>query len=137
MVWGVITITGSIKDGDPFPRAHRPGGLVGGTRNSRTTISLRLTPNTRSAEALTPNAFRGRILNKLKGNITIIYTWSDDGWWVAEVAELPGAISQGRDKAEAKANVLDALSELMLARRELALKSVEIPENVETIPLAS
>lgn len=110
---------------------------MGGTRNSRTTISLRLTPNTRSAEALTPNAFRGRILNKLKGNITIIYTWSDDGWWVAEVAELPGAISQGRDKAEAKANVLDALSELMLARRELALKSVEIPENVETIPLAS
>lgn len=73
----------------------------------------------------------------MKGNITIIYEWSEDGWWVAEIAEVPGAISQGRTKPEAKENVLDALSELMIARRELALKDVREPSNVETIPIAS
>ena len=73
----------------------------------------------------------------MKNSITIIYEWSDDGWWVAEVAEVPGAISQGRTKEEAREQVLDALSELMEARRELALKAVTEPSNVETVPLAS
>jgi predicted RNase H-like HicB family nuclease len=73
----------------------------------------------------------------LKGDLTIIYTWSDDGWWVAKVAEIPGAISQGKTKAEARVNVLDALSELMAARRELALRALKEPEDFETIPIAS
>lgn len=55
----------------------------------------------------------------MRGNVTIVYEWSDDGWWVAEVAEVPGAISQGRTKDEARTNVLDALNELLTARREL------------------
>jgi hypothetical protein len=44
--------------------------------------------------------------------ITIEYEDAGDGWITAQVLETPGAISQGRTYAEAKANVLDALREL-------------------------
>ncbi|MCG3130571.1 MAG: hypothetical protein FLDDKLPJ_01336 [Phycisphaerae bacterium] len=48
--------------------------------------------------------------------LTIIYEPAEDGWWVATIPEVPGAFSQGRTKAEARANALDALSELTAAR---------------------
>jgi predicted RNase H-like HicB family nuclease len=73
----------------------------------------------------------------LNRDVTIVYDWSDDGWWVAEIAEVPGAISQGRSKEEAKANVLNALEELMLARRDLAIRQAKQPENVETVIFAA
>jgi predicted RNase H-like HicB family nuclease len=38
----------------------------------------------------------------------------EDGWIVARVLEVPGAMSQGRTRAEARENVIDALR-LMLA----------------------
>ena len=46
--------------------------------------------------------------------LTIVYEEGEDGWIVASVPEVPGAHSQGRDRAEARENVLDALR-LMLA----------------------
>jgi predicted RNase H-like HicB family nuclease len=73
----------------------------------------------------------------VNNDLTIIYEWSEDGWWVAEVAEVPGAISQGRTKEEAKAGALDALDELLIARRDLAVQAVKEPSNVETIRRAS
>lgn len=33
----------------------------------------------------------------------------EDGWVVARVLEVPGALSQGRTREEARANVIDAL----------------------------
>jgi predicted RNase H-like HicB family nuclease len=44
--------------------------------------------------------------------LTIIYERGEQGWWIATIPEVPGAFSQGRTKEEARANVLDALSEL-------------------------
>ena len=38
----------------------------------------------------------------------------EDGWIVARVVEVPGAISQGRTRAEAREHVIDALR-LMLS----------------------
>ena len=52
---------------------------------------------------------------------TIIIERGADGWWVASIPEVPGALSQGRTKKQAREMVLDALNELMIARRELAL----------------
>ena len=52
--------------------------------------------------------------------MTIIYEVGKDGWWIATIPEVPGAFSQGRTKEEARENVLDALHELMEARRLLA-----------------
>jgi predicted RNase H-like HicB family nuclease len=47
--------------------------------------------------------------------LTITYDEPDEeGWIVARVVEVPGALSQGRTREEAKENVLDALR-LMLA----------------------
>ena len=45
---------------------------------------------------------------------TIQFSDGGEGWVMAQVVEVPGAISQGRDRAEARANVLDALR-LMLS----------------------
>lgn len=39
---------------------------------------------------------------------------------VAEIEEVPGACSQGKTREEARANVLDALKELLLARAQPA-----------------
>jgi predicted RNase H-like HicB family nuclease len=42
--------------------------------------------------------------------LTIAYEEPDeDGWIVARVVEVPGAISQGRTREEARENVIDAL----------------------------
>ena len=47
--------------------------------------------------------------------MTITYDEPDeDGWIVARVVEVPGAISQGRTRSEARDNVVDALP-LMLS----------------------
>jgi len=50
-----------------------------------------------------------------KLRLTITYDGPDeDGWIVARVLQVPGAMSQGRTREEARENVVDALR-LMLA----------------------
>jgi predicted RNase H-like HicB family nuclease len=44
----------------------------------------------------------------------------EDGWIVARVLEVPGALSQGRTREEAKENVLDALRTVLTPDDELA-----------------
>ena len=47
--------------------------------------------------------------------LTITYDEPDeDGWIVARIVQVPGAMSQGRSREEARKNVIDALR-LMLA----------------------
>jgi predicted RNase H-like HicB family nuclease len=47
-------------------------------------------------------------------DLTILYEDGDDGWIVVSIPAVPGVLSQGRDRAEARENVLDALA-LMLS----------------------
>jgi predicted RNase H-like HicB family nuclease len=63
-----------------------------------------------------PAHSRGTIDAEMTESIsfTIVYEQGEDGWIVAQVKEVPGAISQGRDRAEARENVIDALR-LMLS----------------------
>ncbi|MCH7904510.1 MAG: type II toxin-antitoxin system HicB family antitoxin [Armatimonadetes bacterium] len=63
---------------------------------------------------------------------TIIIEKGQDGWWVASIPEVPGAFSQGRTKKQAREMVLDAMSELMIARRELALSKRKSHSYVES-----
>jgi predicted RNase H-like HicB family nuclease len=49
----------------------------------------------------------------------------EDGWIVARVLEVPGALSQGRTREEARENVLDALSTVLTPDEELADKTVD------------
>ena len=44
----------------------------------------------------------------------------EDGWIVAQVLEVPGALSQGRTREEARENVLDALRTVLTPDDELS-----------------
>ena len=46
--------------------------------------------------------------------LRIVYQDGDDGWIIASIPEVPGTISQGRTREEARENVIDAL-QLMLS----------------------
>jgi predicted RNase H-like HicB family nuclease len=49
-----------------------------------------------------------------KLDLTIVYEDGEDGFIVSSIPAVPGALSQGRTREEARENVLDALV-LMLA----------------------
>jgi len=68
----------------------------------------------------------------------VAFTPIEDGWIMATVPELPGAVTQGRDLEEARANIKEAVELLLEAYRENARKdatgiamwetlSVEVP----------
>ena len=44
--------------------------------------------------------------------LTFVYQDTDDGWVAVRVHEVPGAISQGRTREEARANAIAALHDL-------------------------
>ena len=47
-------------------------------------------------------------------DLTIVYEDGDDDWIVASIPAVPGVLSQGHTREEARENVLDALA-LMLS----------------------
>jgi predicted RNase H-like HicB family nuclease len=49
-----------------------------------------------------------------KLDLTIVYEDGEDGWIVSSIPAVPGVLSQGRTREEARENVLDALA-LMLS----------------------
>jgi predicted RNase H-like HicB family nuclease len=50
--------------------------------------------------------------------LTIVYedAGDGDGWIVARIPQVRGVISQGANRAEARANVIDALREILAVR---------------------
>ena len=48
--------------------------------------------------------------------LTIVYEEGEDGWIVASIPEVSGANSQGRTRAEARTNVIDALRGILELR---------------------
>ena len=56
-------------------------------------------------------------------HLTIRYSDAGDGWVSAQVAEIPGAISEGKTREEARANVLDALDVLLTPDEKLTGES--------------
>jgi predicted RNase H-like HicB family nuclease len=68
-------------------------------------------------------------------HLTIRYSDAGDGWVTAQIAEIPGAISQGESREQARANVLDAL-ELLLARDEKTAGGDEAADS-ESLTLTS
>ena len=48
----------------------------------------------------------------------ILYPDREDGGWVAEVPSLPGCVSQGETKADALANIQDAIQGWIATARE-------------------
>lgn len=51
----------------------------------------------------------------MEGNLRlrIEFEQGDDGWVIAQIPAVPGAMSQGKTREEARENVLDALQLLL------------------------
>jgi predicted RNase H-like HicB family nuclease len=59
-------------------------------------------------------------------DFTIAFDGPDEqGWVVARVLEVPGAMSQGRTREEARENVIDALQTVLTPDEELAGETSE------------
>jgi len=52
----------------------------------------------------------------------VVFTTIEDGWIMATVPELPGAVTQGRNLDEARANIREAVELLLQSYRENAKK---------------
>jgi predicted RNase H-like HicB family nuclease len=63
--------------------------------------------------------------------LTIRYEDAGEGWLVAQIQEVPGAISQGRTREEARENVIDALQTVLTPDDQLAGQ----PAGVDDEPL--
>ncbi|MGD0899910.1 MAG: type II toxin-antitoxin system HicB family antitoxin [Thermoguttaceae bacterium] len=63
----------------------------------------------------------------------VVYTATEDGWVMATVPELPGAVTQGRDIQEARANIKEAVELLLQSYRENAQKDAPGNAMWETI----
>jgi predicted RNase H-like HicB family nuclease len=48
--------------------------------------------------------------------LTIVYEDAGDGWVLARIPQVRGAISQGQTRDEARDNVIDALREVLAVR---------------------
>ena len=71
-----------------------------------------------------------------KINLTIRYEDAGDGWVVALIPEVPGAMSQGRTREEARANVIDALQTVLTPDEQLAGSSSSSDDELLTLRLA-
>jgi predicted RNase H-like HicB family nuclease len=66
--------------------------------------------------------------------LVIVFEDGADGWVVASIPQVPGALSQGRSRDEARENVIDALHgilELRFGEHALA----ELPADSESLEL--
>ncbi len=70
---------------------------------------------------------------KLRHEFTVIYETVEDGWVMARVPELPGAITQGRDIEEAREMIKEAVRLLLKSYRENARRDARGNAVWETI----
>jgi predicted RNase H-like HicB family nuclease len=64
---------------------------------------------------------------------SVIYTPIEDGWVMATVPELPGAVTQGRDMEEARSMIREAVELLLESYRENAAKDAPSGAIWETV----
>ena len=64
---------------------------------------------------------------------TIVFEVAEEGGYTAFIPEVPGAVSEGETIEEARSMVLDALRELTLYRREVALSDISPQTVVERL----
>ena len=69
----------------------------------------------------------------MKREFNVIYTTIEDGWVMAQVPELPGAVTQGRDIDEARELIQEAVELLLQSYRDNAAKVAPIGAIWETL----
>jgi predicted RNase H-like HicB family nuclease len=58
----------------------------------------------------------------MKREFNVVYSTIEDGWVMAQVPELPGAVTQGRDMDEARSMIQEAVELLLASYRDNAAK---------------
>jgi predicted RNase H-like HicB family nuclease len=58
----------------------------------------------------------------MKREYTVLYQEIEDGWVMASVPELPGAVTQGKDLEEARSMIQEAVALLLESYRENAVR---------------
>ena len=58
----------------------------------------------------------------MKREYKVLYQPIEDGWIMATVPDLPGAVTQGRNLSEARKMIKEAVELLLLSYRENATK---------------
>ena len=58
----------------------------------------------------------------MKREYTVVYQAIEDGWIMATVPELPGAVTQGRNLEEAREMIKEAVALLLQSYREHVAK---------------
>ena len=76
-------------------------------------------------------------MDRMQAAFTLVLEPIEDGWWLATVPEVPGAISQGATQEEARTMVIDALNEVLAASRERAMREKSADALVETLRIAA
>ena len=71
-----------------------------------------------------------------KLHLTVHYEDAGDGWILARIPEVPGAISQGRTREEARENVIDALRTALTPNEQLAGKAPAADDEALTLTIA-
>ena len=67
-------------------------------------------------------------------NFTISFeSLDEEGWIVARILGIPGAMSQGRTREEARENVLDALRTVLAPDEELPREGIEQSQRGELV----
>lgn len=69
----------------------------------------------------------------MKREFTVVYTPIEDGWIMAQVPELPGAVTQGKDMAEAREMIQEAVELLLDSYRDNAAKLAPSTATWETL----
>jgi predicted RNase H-like HicB family nuclease len=69
----------------------------------------------------------------MRHDYTVVYQTIEDGWILATVPELPGAITQGATLEEARANIKDAVELLLQSYRDDAIRQAPVGAIVENL----
>lgn len=64
---------------------------------------------------------------------TVVYQTVEDGWIMATVPELPGAVTQGRNLEEARSMIKEAVELLLESYREHATREAPANARWETL----
>jgi len=68
--------------------------------------------------------------------LSVRYEDAGDGWVLATIPEVPGAISQGRTRAEARQNVIDALQVVLTPDDQLTGRPLSGDDELLTLTVA-
>lgn len=71
----------------------------------------------------------------MRHDFQVVYQTIEDGWVMATAPELPGAITQGRTRDEARAMIKEAIELLLQSYRENAKRDIQGEAIWETLSI--